>query len=66
MSDSESSASESSYDSESSGKHCRDHAISKLCFKGIILQRNYRKMPISWSFFYNTFVRFYGKKIWKP
>ena len=27
--------------------------------KGTILLRNYRKMTISWSFFYNSFVKFY-------
>ena len=30
------------------------------------LQRNYRKMTISWSFFYNFFVKFHGKKNWEP
>ena len=32
----------------------------------IILQRNSRKMTISWSFSYNTFVKFYGKNILEP
>ena len=38
--------------------------ISDLCYKGEILQRNYRKMTIScsWSFSYNSFVKFYGTK----
>ena len=31
--------------------------INKSCWKETILQRNY-----SWSFSYNTFVKFYGKK----
>ena len=31
--------------------------------KGIILQRNYRKMTISWSFFY-MFVKCYDKTFW--
>ena len=32
--------------------------------KGTILQRNYRKMTIPWSFFYNSFVKFHGKINW--
>ena len=39
-----------------------DHVISELCYKGTILQRNYRKMTIPWSFSYNSFVKFHGKK----
>ena len=31
-----------------------DSGISELCFKGKILQRNYRKMTISWLFFSRT------------
>ena len=55
------------------------HVISELCYKGTILQRNYRKMTIKtilqrnyqkmtilWSFSYNFFVKFYGRKIWEP
>ena len=39
--------------------------ISEPCYKGSILQRNYRKMTsISWSFSYNSFVKFHVKKIW--
>ena len=38
-----------------------DCVIGGLCCKGTILQRNYRKMTIS----YNTFVKFYDKKIWE-
>ena len=38
-----------------------DHVISELCYKGTILQRNYRKMTIVWSFFYTSFVKFHGK-----
>ena len=38
------------------------HVISELCSKGIILQRNYRKMTILWSFSYNYFVKFHGKR----
>ena len=34
-----------------------------LCYKGTILQRNYRKMTIVWSFSYNSYVKFYGKNI---
>ena len=42
-----------------------DHVISRSCYKGTILQRNYRKMTIVWSFSYNSFVNFHGKKkIW--
>ena len=32
------------------------------CYKGTILQRNYRKMTIKWSFSYNSFVKFHDKK----
>ena len=35
-----------------------DSIISESCYKGIILQRNYRKMTISWSFFYDSIVKF--------
>ena len=36
-------------------------------YEGTILQRNYRKMTISWSFFYNSFVKFlHIKNIWEP
>ena len=37
--------------------------ISELCFEWTILQRNYRKMTILWSFSYNSFVKFHGKKL---
>ena len=43
-----------------------DHVISEACDKGTILQRNYRKMTIKWSFSYNSFVKFHGTKIWEP
>ena len=36
---------------------------SESYYKGTILQRNYRKMTISWSLFYNFFVKFHGKNI---
>ena len=36
-----------------------DPAISEPCYKGTILQRNYRKMTMSFS--YNSFVKFHGK-----
>ena len=39
-----------------------DSVISALCYKGTILQRNYMKMTISWSFSYNYFVKFHGKE----
>ena len=42
-----------------------DRVISGLRYKGTILQRNYRKMAILWSFFHNFFVNFHGKKIWE-
>ena len=38
-----------------------DNVISESCYKEIILQRNYRKMTILWSFSYNSFVKFHGK-----
>ena len=40
----------------------RDHILCKLCYTGTILQKNYRKMTIPWSFSYNSFVKFHGKK----
>ena len=40
-----------------------DYVISEMCSKGEILQRNYRKMTISWSFSYNSFRKFHGKRI---
>ena len=40
-----------------------DHVISELCYRGTILQGNYRKMTILWSFSYNSFVKFHGKII---
>ena len=43
-----------------------DHVIHESCYKGIILQRNSKKMTILWSFSYNSFVKFCGKKIWEP
>ena len=39
-----------------------DCVISEPCYKGAILQRNYRKMTILWSFSYNSFVKVHGKK----
>ena len=36
-----------------------DHVISELWDKGIILQRNYRKINILWSFSFNFFVKFH-------
>ena len=36
-----------------------DHAMSEPCYKGTILQKNYRKMTIIWSFFINSFVKFH-------
>ena len=43
-----------------------DSFISELCYKGKILQRNYRKMTSSWSFSYNSIVIFHDKNIWEP
>ena len=43
-----------------------DYVKRGLCYKGTILQRRYRKMTISWSFSYISFVKFHGKEIWKP
>ena len=43
-----------------------DCVISELCYKETILQRNYRKMTIKWSFSYNSFVKFHGTKNWEP
>ena len=40
-----------------------NYVIGELCYKETILQRNYRKMTIVWSFSYNSFVKFHGKKI---
>ena len=39
-----------------------DHVISELCDKGKILQRNYRKMTMKWSFSYNFFIKFHGEE----
>ena len=40
--------------------------LSEPCYKGTILQRNYRKMTIKWPFSYNFFVKFHGTKNWEP
>ena len=32
-----------------------------MCYKGTVLQQKK-----SMSFFYNSFVKFHGKKIWEP
>ena len=37
--------------------------ISKSCYRGTILQKNYRKMTISWSFSYYPLLKFHGVKI---
>ena len=42
------------------GMNC---VVSEPCYKWTILQRNYRKMTILWSFSYNSYVIFYGKKL---
>ena len=38
------------------------YIVSELFYIGPILQRNYRKMTITWSFFYSSFVKFHSKK----
>ena len=43
-----------------------DSVISESCNKGIILQRNYRKITILWSLSFDSFVKFHGKKLWEP
>ena len=43
-----------------------DCFICESCYKGTILQRNYRTMTILWSFSYNSFVKFHGTKTWEP
>ena len=40
-----------------------DCVISGSCCKGTILQKNCMKMTILWSFSYNSFVKFHGRKI---
>ena len=39
---------------------------TESCHEGTILHRNYRKLTMQWSFSYNSFVKFHGKKIWEP
>ena len=39
---------------------------SVLCYKGKILQRNYGKMTILWSFSYKSFVKCHEEKISTP
>ena len=34
-----------------------DYIMGELFYKRTILQRNYRKMTIKWSFSYNSFVK---------
>ena len=43
-------------------RNALDCAIIELCNKWTILQRDYRKMTISWSFSYNSLVKFHVKK----
>ena len=43
-----------------------DRVINEMYYKDTILQRNYRKMTILWSFSYNSFVKFHCKKIGEP
>ena len=39
-----------------------NHVINESCknHEGTILQKNYRKMTIQWSFSYNSFVKIHG------
>ena len=39
-----------------------DHVMNKPYHKGTILQRNYRKITILWSFFFNSLSKFHGQK----
>ena len=39
-----------------------DHGRDEFCYYGTILQRNYWKMTILWSFSDNFSVKFHGKK----
>ena len=39
--------------------------VNESSYKDTILQSNYRKMTIKWSFTYSSFVKFHGKK-WEP
>ena len=39
-----------------------DLVINESYYKGTIIQRNYRKTNMTWSFSYNSFVKFHGKK----
>ena len=43
-----------------------DGALHEPCCKVTILQSNYRKMTIPWSFSRNYFVKYYGKKNLEP
>ena len=42
-----------------------DCILSEPWYKGTILQRNYRKMTILWSFSNYSFVKFHDTKIWE-
>ena len=43
-----------------------DRVISEPCYTGTILQQNYSKLTILWSFSYNSFVKFCGNGIGEP
>ena len=43
-----------------------DRVIREQCYKGTALQRNYRKMTISWPFSYNSLVKLHGNKLLEP
>ena len=46
------------------GVHMNGQCYKRIVLKKdkLILQRNYSKMTILWSFSYNFFVKFHGKK----
>ena len=44
--------------------NAKDCVISDSCYKGTILQQNYSKMTIKWSFSFNSIVKFHGQNIW--
>ena len=39
------------------GVYCQLISFYELCYKGTLLQRNYWKIKILWSFSYNSFVK---------
>ena len=41
------------------------HVVLEMCYKGSILQKNFREMTITWSFSYNSFVQLHSLKKWR-